>query len=692
MVSPALATEVESPSESRFFGSNEPEGYFCPNQIVSAGELARTKFWELAPSASLSFQWYLDDQPITNATEENYRVLEDDLGQKLKVEVSATSSSTPQLQDSVVVNGEEKYVKPCAVWPTEDGQVYVYANTSVDSFARLSGYEDSGAFVTYSWIRVRDGRVLSREPEIFLRVQDYGEQIQLKAIFERAGTWTVSNTYAPFTVSAGRLKVIELPQVVGSLTVGSTLRLAGGKYNVKSVRFSDVQWYRDGRKIAGANDDFYKLTSTDAGKSMYATMNLNAEGYSIRNSWVESTQPVYGGELVASKAPKVTGKRTWNSTLSATAGTWNVAPKSVSFQWLRDSKPIKKATKSTYKSSADDVGKKITVRVTAKRTGYDDGQSTSNQLAVTGTSLTAKTKPKVTGTFRSNQKLKVSNGTWNAKPSTFTYSWYRNDKKIKGATRNSYKVTSKDIGKKISAKVVAKRSGFKTGSVRTKKTAVSPALLKVSKKPKLTGSSKFGATLKVSNGTWSKKPTSYSYSWYRNGKKIKGATKKSYKLVAKDVGKKITAKVVAKRTGYDNGQHTTAAKKIAAASFKKIAKPKISGKDEYGKTLTAKPGKSTPKATSHSYQWYRDGSPIKGATKKKYKTKYADVYSELSVKVTSKRSGYKSSSRTSSSMWIWDAGDDDYDYDYDDGGGSGSGSGKAPNRCYLPGGQSFYYC
>ncbi|MFC3372426.1 hypothetical protein [Glutamicibacter protophormiae] len=683
---PPVAFAVGETAQATFIGDKDPEGYFCPDETVQAGQISDFAFWKLNFEAELKYQWYRNGAPIRNETDERYVVSNGDLGKELNVAVTVYSSTADGMKKVLTVDGSDRLVKPCAVKASGDDEPVLSSGRSrVGDTIKLWYYSDREASVDYSWIRVSDGVVISKEPSLTLSVREYGEEIQLLAVFTKPGAWDVTKTFWPFTVNSGDLKALARPKISGELKVGSTVKIVDGKYNAPSVWMSEIQWFRDGQKIPNANERTYKLNASDAGKSMYATMNLNAEAYSGVNSWVESTDPVYGGNLEASEAPRVTGKMSWNSMLTATTGTWKIKPTSYSYQWYRNGKAIKNAIKSTYRSSPDDVGKKITVRVIAKRKGFGTGQAASNQVTVSGTTLSAKSKPKVTGTFRQNQTLKVSNGTWNAKPSSYSYSWYRNGKKISGATKSSYKLSPKDVGKKISVRVVAKRSGFKSGSFETKKTNVAPVLLKVSKKPKVSGSAKFGSTLKVSNGLWSKTPTSYSYSWYRNGKKISGANKKTYKLTSADVGKKISVRVVAKRKGYDNGQYATAAKKISAASFNKISKPTISGKAAYGKTLTANPGKSTPKATSYSYQWYRDGSPIKGATKKKYKAKYADVYSDLTVKVTSKRSGYKSSSRTSSAVWIWD----EYDYDYDYG---GSSSGKEPNRCYLPGGQSYYYC
>ena len=62
--------------------------------------------------------------------------------------------------------------------------------------------------------------------------------------------------------------------------------------------------------------------------------------------------------------------------------------------------------------------------------------------------------------------------------------------------------------------------------------------------------------------TW--KPTpSFSYQWYRNGAKISGATKSTYKLTKSDKGKKITVKVTGKKSGYLTVAKASAAKTVA---------------------------------------------------------------------------------------------------------------------------------
>jgi uncharacterized protein YkwD len=73
---------------------------------------------------------------------------------------------------------------------------------------------------------------------------------------------------------------------------------------------------------------------------------------------------------------------------------------------------------------------------------------------------------------------------------------------------------------------------------------------------------------------------------------------------------------------------------------------KVRGSRKVGATLTAQHGTWTS-GTSFSYQWYRNSKAIEGATRKTLKLKTADRGDRFSVRITGKKSGYTTASRTS---------------------------------------------
>ena len=101
----------------------------------------------------------------------------------------------------------------------------------------------------------------------------------------------------------------------------------------------------------------------------------------------------------------------------------------------------------------------------------------------------------------------------------------------------------------------------------------------------------------------------------------------------------ITVKVTAKKSGYGTDSKTSAAKSVYL-EFSKPPTSFIIGTAKAGNTLTAVTGPWTPAATSFTYQWYRNGAKISGATKYTYKVKSADKGKKLTVKITGHKPGY----------------------------------------------------
>lgn len=84
----------------------------------------------------------------------------------------------------------------------------------------------------------------------------------------------------------------------------------------------------------------------------------------------------------------------------------------------------------------------------------------------------------------------------------------------------------------------------------------------------------------------------------------------------------------------------------AASAALKSAIPKVLGSARVGATLTARPGSWTS-GTSFSYQWLRNGTSIPQATRSAYALTAADLGRQISLKVTGKKSGYSTVSKTS---------------------------------------------
>ncbi|MGC4174963.1 hypothetical protein [Demequina sp.] len=167
------------------------------------------------------------------------------------------------------------------------------------------------------------------------------------------------------------------------------------------------------------------------------------------------------GHFTSAPKPKITySALTAGSKLGSSTGTWVPVKPTFKYQWKRSGAAISGATKSTYVVTAADRGKTLTLTVTATATGYTSKSTTSAGVYIPKVFSKAPT-PTISGTATSGKTLTAKVGTWSPKPA-LSYQWYRSGTKISGATKATYKLTSKDKGKKITVKVTGKKSGYLT--------------------------------------------------------------------------------------------------------------------------------------------------------------------------------------------------------------------------------------
>src|SRR5207248_3184644 len=120
---------------------------------------------------------------------------------------------------------------------------------------------------------------------------------------------------------------------------------------------------------------------------------------------------------------------------------------------------------------------------------------------------------------------------------------------ISGATSSMYTLTSSDVNQLITCTVVASNpngSSLPALSAPVIPLALPTTLIPIlSSLPTILGTPQQGHTVTCAPGTWLNSPTSYAYTWQRDGTNISGATGSSYTLASSDVNQLVTCTVVA---------------------------------------------------------------------------------------------------------------------------------------------------
>ena len=258
--------------------------------------------------------------------------------------------------------------------------------------------------------------------------------------------------------------------------------------------------------------------------------------------------------------PAVTGTPQAGQTLTATPGTWAVAGATYRYQWRAAGTDIVGATGSTLRLGAAQVGKAVSVAVTAVTTGYPSTTAVSAATAtVRSSAVTNTTVPTISGTAAVGSTLAASAGSWSPAGTTTTFQWRSGGKPLTGQTRPTLTLTPELVGKPVRVAVTGHRTGYDdTTTWSPLSAATAPGTITLTTPPVVAGTPQPGQRLSLTNGTATPADTALVTHWLRDGVAVAGATRSTYPLTTADVGHQIAAQVTGQRAGYAPLAVTTA--------------------------------------------------------------------------------------------------------------------------------------
>ena len=200
-------------------------------------------------------------------------------------------------------------------------------------------------------------------------------------------------------------------------------------------------------------------------------------------------------------------------------------------------------------------GEMVYLTVGNKGTYYWD--HTIVTMSISSVSPSSSAVPVITGTTRTGDTLTTSNGSWTGSPTSYAYQWKRSTTStgvysdIPSATSSSYVVSELDVGYFFKVSVTATNGLGSASATSAATTAVVDIAPTSTALPMISGTTRTGATLTTSNGSWTGSPTSYVYQWSRAStvggtyNDITFATNRTYELTNVDIGKFIKVSVIA---------------------------------------------------------------------------------------------------------------------------------------------------
>jgi hypothetical protein len=360
-------TSVTSPASVVAAGQMHPAPITVSGTPVVGGTITvDTLPW--TPQATLSYAWLLDGSPIDGATTTSYRPVAGDAGHVLQVRV--TGSAAGYRTTSVVSRPQTvaRGTGSTVVAPTL-ASVAGVGTVVAAKFGAATPESD----LSYRWLL--DGAVIAgANADNYTPVPaDAGKWLQVQAYSP-----VVSLISEPQIVAAAVFAPASRPSVQGTARVGQTLRAVTGLW-APAAEFS-YQWLVNGRSIVGATEATLVATPEHAGKHVSVRVTATGAGYDGREETSDAVL-IDKGRLWAEHLPRIVGLPTVGETLHVAHGDWAPRP-SFSYVWYVDGRPApgrtvagrvvsERATGKTYHVRPEDHGRQITVKVTARKAGYE---------------------------------------------------------------------------------------------------------------------------------------------------------------------------------------------------------------------------------------------------------------------------------------------------------------------------------
>ncbi|BCJ43689.1 hypothetical protein GCM10010168_40020 [Actinoplanes ianthinogenes] len=280
-----------------------------------------------------------------------------DAGERVHVLNTGIPASALTTIDSVVTAGRATWwlSKPAASWT-------LTLRTSAGATVRtLTGSEARG-LITASWADAGvAGWTLTAQP-----ADGEGTALTLSG-----------GTPAPANPA---LRATRAPAISGTVAVGNTLRAAVGTWTPAPTGYT-YRWTANGVAIKGATSAYLPVTASLVGKRLSVTVTASRAGHPSGTATSAATGAVAKGKAPrATTRPKVSGTAKVGRKVKVSVGAWSPRADSYRYEWRVGGKLV--GTGKTLKLTRSMRGKKLTVTVIARKTGYLDGRSTSKTVTV----------------------------------------------------------------------------------------------------------------------------------------------------------------------------------------------------------------------------------------------------------------------------------------------------------------------
>ncbi|HEY3182628.1 MAG TPA: S8 family serine peptidase [Gaiellaceae bacterium] len=620
-------------------------------------------------------------EPIAGATTPSYTATAADVGQSLRVAVTATNGAgsavaTSAATGTVAAAPAAPPPPPPAplvvvpplydVPPTITGLPVVGQALTAEPGTWTAGAD---AVLSYQWLTcdaagTNCGDLPTGTERTYLAAPgDAGSTLAVKVTVTDTGGST-SATSAATTVVVAPPANAGAPTVSGAAVVGNTLTADAGTWSAGADALTSYQWLAcDGagsncHPLAGSTGPTYVAAASDAGSTLAVTVSV-ADAVGSTSATSAPTAVVVLPPPANLAAPSVSGTAQVGLTLTADPGMWAAGADAVtSYRWLAcdaaglNCHSLPAATERTYVPGADDVGSTLVVSATVADGGGSTSATSAKTAAVVPPPPANLGPPTVSGPTVAGSSLTADPGAWTAGADAVTsYRWVAcgaagsDCHSLPGATERIYVAAAGDVGSTLAVTVTVADAWGSTSATSARTavvTAPPPANVTA---PTVSGVAVAGGTLAADPGTWTAAADAVtSYRWVAcdaaasNCRDLPAGTERTYVATADDVGSTLAVTVTVTDAGGSASATSAYTALVTAAAPTNVVAPAVVGTPLEGWMLSADPGSWSGGAPlAYAYRWQLCASAgtgcadIPGATAQTYTLTRNDAHGTVRV-------------------------------------------------------------
>jgi subtilisin family serine protease len=324
------------------------------------------------PVATFTYQWRRDGAMISGATNAAYSPVGRDAGKRLSVTVVGTADG---YLPTAVTSEPSAVIEPGKIKATDPA---ISGTVRVGSTLRaLSGSWTSGTRFTYQWMA--GGAAISGATAFTYtpKAADRGKQLTVTITGSRKGYVGTSRTSPAKTVGYGVYSQGR-PRLDSAPVPGATVKIVAPP-STPTASTTTYQWMVDDWPLRGQTGSSFTIPPTWHNRTISVSVTRKGSGYTTTT--VASTGRKIGTRFAAIPTPRITGTSRVGSTVRVDPGTWRPGAY-VTYQWYSSGVPIAGATATSYRIAGAHLGKKLSVVVTGRKTGYATTDKSSASVPV----------------------------------------------------------------------------------------------------------------------------------------------------------------------------------------------------------------------------------------------------------------------------------------------------------------------